>query len=572
MGILARFGSREAKDRFQLIKHHISRSKHRLGTKKQNASASSNYYRSSSLSREAKYKFKELPVGEVNETKHSPDETNGRLGQTIQVDEATAAIIQIEVINLLSSNSGHSCTTLEMANALAQSRECLESHSVCHEKYRGQRKLRKSARATVDWAGSPKRNSFRTQSQHRLSLKFLGSSIFSRKSENESMQSRYEWVEALNRLEKYPSSRDQTISTWEEAKKSLEMVISFPPLLLSENGHQDQGVKLSRIHLPQSLEKDNRENLDVEIKIVQDNIKTLSFNSKWKQITEYPIPEGFRNKGEKGYKTDDKDLEILKQKESIDKADLFFNARIRTADDLNNQLQKSEAVRELEERRLANEARKRASLLMRALNDDERDIVETAIDGYGHGDEIVAQAGADSVQRASMQTLKPGMWLNDEIIHYFYLMLAKRDEELCKNDSSRKRSHFFKSFFITKLLNEGNASCDGKYEYRNVKRWSKKVPGKDIFNLDKILFPINMGNMHWICAGIFMKEKRIEIFDSMGSKGNTYLEALFNYVQDEHMDKKKSPLPDADSWQLVPTQRDTPRQTNGMFVFQNLGA
>jgi hypothetical protein len=32
------------------------------------------------------------------------------------------------------------------------------------------------------------------------------------------------------------------------------------------------------------------------------------------------------------------------------------------------------------------------------------------------------------------------------------------------------------------------------------------------------------------------------------------------------MDKKKIPLPDADAWELVPTQPDTPRQTNGTFL------
>jgi Ulp1 family protease len=70
-------------------------------------------------------------------------------------------------------------------------------------------------------------------------------------------------------------------------------------------------------------------------------------------------------------------------------------------------------------------------------------------------------------------------WLNDEVIHYFLIMLANRDEEMCRNDPNRKRSHFFKSFFITKLLNEGHANpaMDGKYQYTNVKRWSKQVPG-----------------------------------------------------------------------------------------------
>ena len=60
-----------------------------------------------------------------------------------------------------------------------------------------------------------------------------------------------------------------------------------------------------------------------------------------------------------------------------------------------------------------------------------------------------------------------------------------------------------------------------------------------------------------------MEKKRIEIFDSMGGSGRVYLDALFQYIKDEHMAKKGSPLPDEDQWELVPTQRDTPRQRNG---------
>ena len=144
-------------------------------------------------------------------------------------------------------------------------------------------------------------------------------------------------------------------------------------------------------------------------------------------------------------------------------------------------------------------------------------------------------------------------------------MLSKRDQDLCEKQPGRKRSHFFKSFFITKLLNEGhlNPAIEGKYEYRNVKRWYKKVPGKDIFNLDKIFFPINAGEMHWLCAVIFMQEKCIQVYDSMGSGGDLYLQSLFQYIKDEHMDKKKCPLPNPEEWTLVHTTSDTPQQRNG---------
>ena len=192
--------------------------------------------------------------------------------------------------------------------------------------------------------------------------------------------------------------------------------------------------------------------------------------------------------------------------------------------------------------------------------------MNNAIYGEGPAGEILIQVGKeDSVQRQSMHRLQPGQWLNDEVINYFYIMLATRDEEMCRLDPSRKRNHFFKSFFMTKLLNEGNAdaSKDGQYEYRNVKRWSKKVPGKDIFKLDKIFFPINQSHTHWMCAVIYIKEKRIQMYDSLGSRGMHYLKCLFQYLQDEHMDKKGAPLPDINEWKLVVCQPGTPCQRNG---------
>jgi len=223
-----------------------------------------------------------------------------------------------------------------------------------------------------------------------------------------------------------------------------------------------------------------------------------------------------------------------------------------------------ERVRIAEAERVA-EARESAALLLRPLTSEEKKKVEDAIYGNGRPDDILCRVGTDSVRRESMHRLRPGQWLNDEVIHYFYVMLANRDEELGKNDPSRKPSHFFKSFFITKLLNEGHAdpTMNGKYEYRQVKRWSKNVPGKDLFALEKIFFPINQGNSHWICAVAFMSEKRIQMFDSLGGSGRPYLEAIFQYLKDDHKDKKKCEMPDQDEWELVVTQPDTPNQQNG---------
>jgi Ulp1 protease family, C-terminal catalytic domain len=123
------------------------------------------------------------------------------------------------------------------------------------------------------------------------------------------------------------------------------------------------------------------------------------------------------------------------------------------------------------------EAEKRAGTLMRPLSDDELQLVHEAMYGRGSDDEVLAREGSDTVMRSSLRKLAPRQWLNDEVIHFFYMMLAKRDAELCRLDPTRKRCHFFKSFFITKLLQEGHALYDGQYDYKSVKRWSKNVPG-----------------------------------------------------------------------------------------------
>jgi Ulp1 family protease len=80
-----------------------------------------------------------------------------------------------------------------------------------------------------------------------------------------------------------------------------------------------------------------------------------------------------------------------------------------------------------------------------------------------------------------------------------------------------------------------------------------------------------MSQHHWALAVVFMEEKRIQLYDSNASSSirysqnmrQYYLDTIFRYLQDDHMDKKASTLPNADSWQLIPFSDDTPQQTNG---------
>ncbi len=221
------------------------------------------------------------------------------------------------------------------------------------------------------------------------------------------------------------------------------------------------------------------------------------------------------------------------------------------------------AAKEREDRE--REAMEMATRLMRPLTSDERAVVIGATRGIGPPGEILASHEADSVQRGSMQTLRPGQWLNDEVINYFLKnCLARRDEALCSRETGRRRSHFFNSFFVQTMFDEKNNDprLRGRYNYKNVKRWSKKVPGKDIFQLKYVLCPINLDNTHWTSAVIFMEEKRIQYYDSMGGTDRAKLEGLLEYVKDEYRAKNGKDM-DASDWKLVSCTKDTPRQRNG---------
>lgn len=151
--------------------------------------------------------------------------------------------------------------------------------------------------------------------------------------------------------------------------------------------------------------------------------------------------------------------------------------------------------------------------------------------------------------RRLIQCLKPGTWLNDEVINFYMCMLQERDEALCKQFPNRRSSHFYNSFFISKLLD-----ADGRYNYNNVKRWSKKF---NIFEKDKVFCPVNIGNSHWTLGVIYVQKKEIRYYDSMASLGRRFLDGMLNYMKDE---AAKLSIPfNIDEWTVLPNE-DTPQQ------------
>ncbi|KAG6972449.1 hypothetical protein JG688_00003965 [Phytophthora aleatoria] len=179
------------------------------------------------------------------------------------------------------------------------------------------------------------------------------------------------------------------------------------------------------------------------------------------------------------------------------------------------------------------------------------EIVESALH-EGPMEEVLIQKYNVDITRRHLQCMLPGTWLNDEVINFYFQMMSDRDEALVKAGVLPKRSHFFNSFFYTKVSENG-------YNFINVRRWTRKI---DLFAMDKIFMPVNVGNMHWCMAVIFMTEKRIQYYDSMHGSGAACLKVLLRYLHDESEHKKKQKF-NEEGWRLVTTTPDTPQQNNG---------
>jgi len=140
-------------------------------------------------------------------------------------------------------------------------------------------------------------------------------------------------------------------------------------------------------------------------------------------------------------------------------------------------------------------------------------------------------------------------WLNDEVVNFYMCLLQVRSDRHVQrskeNPSYRpfqaRSSHYFNSFFMSKILEQGT------YQYALVKRWTKKF---DIFEKEKIFFPVNISNTHWTLLVLFVQVRQIHYYDSMNGRGTKYLNTILQWVVDEGKDKKKIEV-DTSGWLLV---------------------
>lgn len=170
---------------------------------------------------------------------------------------------------------------------------------------------------------------------------------------------------------------------------------------------------------------------------------------------------------------------------------------------------------------------------------EENEQMEASIRG---GDRVVLTNFSIDIKTEDLKRLRPGQWLNDEVINYRPFdcrshcprrILPLETEMELMNERARQtgvKIHCFSSIFYAFLSEKG-------FSYNRVQRWTRRI---DVFSLDRVIIPIHLGS-HWCLAVINFKAKKFEYYDSLGSPNQKCLERLRRWVEEESLDKKKVP-------------------------------
>ncbi|KAJ7955108.1 ubiquitin-like-specific protease ESD4 [Quillaja saponaria] len=152
-----------------------------------------------------------------------------------------------------------------------------------------------------------------------------------------------------------------------------------------------------------------------------------------------------------------------------------------------------------------------------------------------------------------LQCLRPGAWLNDEVINLYLELLKEREK---REPQKFLKCHFFNTFFYKKLVSGRNG-----YDFKSVRRWtSQRKLGYSLIECDKIFVPIHK-EIHWCLAIINKKDEKLQYLDSLKGTDTKVLRVLARYIADEVKDKSGQDI-DVSSWEQEFVE-DLPEQENG---------
>jgi hypothetical protein len=162
------------------------------------------------------------------------------------------------------------------------------------------------------------------------------------------------------------------------------------------------------------------------------------------------------------------------------------------------------------------------------------------------------------VTYGEFKALHGSNWLNNVVINLYLQMLSSRNITQVTGAHPRRCHSFCTTFFSYMFL------WLKTYSYERVKNSTNMV---DIYELDKLFIPINIGNTHWTLLVLCMQLKEVHYFDSMGDSKNTgpkFNKLILNYLNDDaHARLKPENTFVQSQWKFFNWKKKSPQQTNG---------
>lgn len=205
--------------------------------------------------------------------------------------------------------------------------------------------------------------------------------------------------------------------------------------------------------------------------------------------------------------------------------------------------------------------------IFRYLSTEENRLVNRSLYQPGTNKDVMVKFKPNNgfiveVSRRNLRTLRRHVWLNDEIINHYMFLLNKCQDIFCKKNVERRRCHFLNTYFFEKINPDSEF-----HDFKQAEKMRKRMTEPDIFKLDVLFIPINLGHIHWCGVSDEFEKKSIRVFDSHGGGYEPYARTVFEYLKEVHLKIYEQPLPEQNYWTISLSGNDVPRQKNGKVLY-----
>lgn len=345
--------------------------------------------------------------------------------------------------------------------------------------------------------------------------------------------------------------RIQTLSLWQETS-SEPMDIAVPSFMSQPDGDDiSTSASLQETHLAKTEEEAPHQ------ETLQESQKSAMSQLSLDLSALSPIPEGFSQ-------------------------DTFFARHVDTMtcksepsnDDASSCSELSDEVGELLPSLIDDDQSTAAASFAsgNSENSDSEDSEIMLVGGRRAGENIPRDNfGVIIPEFDSYETLEDGEWLNGDIIDWYMNRLNVGQAKLFNESTLYFGTNFMRMLALAsnfKLASTTDVALE--LDYNRLRRHSRnRIRSTDstirtnLFDYERLFFPINVARSHWVGACVHVREKRIVMYDSMNYRLRMYGRLLRLYLKREFEAQVRTSTFHTKEWEIVCDTYYCPKQNNG---------